>query len=141
MEELIKMARELGVAIQKSEVYTNIQTATEANDGDEALQKQIDEFNTTRQEMSMMMQAGDNKDEAKMEEMDAKLKSLYESVMGNENMTKFNSAKDQVDQLMNGIQTIIMGSINGDDPATINPFPEADGCGSGGCSGCGGGCH
>lgn len=138
MEELIKMARELGVAIQKSDIYNNIQSATTANDLDEALQKEIEEFNSTRQEMSMMMHSED-KDEAKMEEMDSKLKGLYESVMGNENMVKFNNAKDQVDQMMNGIQTIIMGAVNGDDPETINPFPEDSGCG-GGCGSCGG-CH
>lgn len=140
MEELIKMARDLGVAIQKSDIYTNIQKATEANDVDDALQAEIEEFNSTRTEMSQMMQSGE-KDEAKMAEMDSKLKGLYESVMANPNMTKFNEAKDQVDQLMNGIQTILMGSVNGDDPTTIEAFPDAGGCSSGGCSGCGGGCH
>lgn len=139
MEELIKMARELGVAIQKSDIYNNIQTATTDNDEDVALQKEIEEFNATRMELSSMMQSED-KDEAKMEEMDAKLKGLYESVMSNPNMTKFNSAKDEVDKMMNGIQNIIMAAVNGEDPNTVEPFPPQHDCSSG-CGGCGGGCH
>ncbi len=138
MDELIKMARELGVAIQKSDIYNNIQSATTANDEDEALQGQIEEFNATRMELNSMMQSED-KDQAKMEEMDSKLKGLYESVMGNDNMVKFNSAKDQVDQMMNGIQNIIMAAVNGEDPNTVEAFPAEHGCG-GGCGSCGG-CH
>lgn len=39
--------------------------------------------------------------------------------MANENMAEFNAAKHEVDDMMNFISTILYGSVNGEDPDTI----------------------
>lgn len=135
--DVITMARELGKAIQSSEEYKKLNTAKEINDNDETLQKQIEEFNMIRVQLSTLMQ-DENKDEEKMKTLDGELKGLYATVMGNPNMLNFNEAKQDIDKLMNGITTILMACVNGDDPDTCEAYPAS--CG-GSCSSCGGGCH
>ena len=58
--------------------------------------------------------------------------------MKNENMTKYNQAKNDMDALLNQINMIITYSANGEDPMTC-PTEAASSCG-GSCSTCGG-CH
>lgn len=135
--DVITMARELGKAIQSSEEYKKLNTAKEINDNDETLQKQIEEFNMIRVQLSTLMQ-DENKDEEKMKTLDGELKGLYATVMGNPNMLNFNEAKQDIDKLMNGITTILMACVNGDDPDTCEAYPAS--C-DGSCSSCGGGCH
>ena len=43
--DIIKMAREMGKEIQKSEIYANLNAAKKNNDEDEQLQDLIGQFN------------------------------------------------------------------------------------------------
>ena len=107
--DVIEMARELGKAIQQDERYKRIDAAKKANDEDIQLQELIVKF---------------------------KLKELYAEVMANPNMVEFNAAKGEVDVMMNFISEILYGSVNGENPDTIE---MQTGCG-GNCASCGG-CH
>ena len=88
-----------------------------------------------RSELTTEM-AQENKDTDKLNTLDKELKEVYAEVMANENMAEFNAAKHEVDDMMNFISTILYGSVNGEDPDTIE-MPV--GCG-GNCASCGG-CH
>lgn len=134
--DLIKMTRDLGVAIQQSPEFKRIYAAKAANDSDKELQALIDEFNMTRVKLSTAMQA-EEKDEEKMSEYDTSLKSIYEKVMSNPNMLEFNAAKKEMDAIMIQINTILDATLNGDDPTTCEA--EKSSCG-GSCSSCSG-CH
>ena len=124
--DIITMARELGKLIQQDERYKRIDAAKKANDEDEKLQELIAKFNLKRSELSVEMSQENKNPE----------KALYQEVMANPNMAEFNAAKAEVDGMMNFISTILYGSVNGEDPDTIEMQAS---CG-GNCSGCSG-CH
>lgn len=134
--DLLKMAREMGKVLQQSDEYKRMQIAKEANDNDLTLQAQIEEFNMLRVQLSTAMQA-EVQDEEKTKELDSKLKELYTTVMGNQNMLNFNVAKQDIDKLMSGITTVLTACVNGEDPETC--ASEQASCG-GSCSSCSG-CH
>lgn len=134
--DIIQMARELGAAIQASDEYKRLNASKELNDNDMELQKQIEEFNMVRVQLSTAMQ-DENKDEDAIKKYDGELKEIYTTVMGNKNMLEFNDAKQDIDKMMNSITNILMMSVNGEDPETCEAVPES--CG-GSCDSCGG-CH
>ncbi len=135
--DIIKMARDLGKAIQDSAEYKRITAAKAANDADVELQNLIEVFNMTRVKLSTAMQA-EEKDEELLAKLDKELKETYTTVMGNKNMLEFNDAKQDIDALMNGVNNILVASVNGEDPETCEAQP-AESCG-GSCSSCSG-CH
>ena len=132
--DIITMARELGKLIQQDERYKRIDAAKKANDEDEKLQELIAKFNLKRSELSVEM-SQENKNPEKLNQLDKELKALYQEVMANPNMAEFNAAKAEVDGMMNFISTILYGSVNGEDPDTIEMQASCGGNGSG-CSGC-----
>ncbi|MEG0570860.1 MAG: YlbF family regulator [Oscillospiraceae bacterium] len=133
--DLITLARQMGKELQKSQEYQNITIAKSNNDADKNLQTLIEEFNMCRVSLSTEMQK-ETKDEEKMAEYDAQLKDIYTKVMANENMVYFNSAKQEMDKMMNDVNTILSMCANGEDPDTCE-LPSN--C-SGSCSSCSG-CH
>lgn len=145
--DIIKMARDLGSAVQETEEYKKAVAAKDKNDADEGLQGLIANFNEIRGKLSIEMQ---NKDEEQnhtnpdaIKELDSELKALYEKIMTHELMLEFNEAKDEIDSIMNQISNILLASVNGEDPQTFEvaaPAAAGGGCGGGGCSSCSG-CH
>lgn len=134
---VIEKARELGAMIQQDERYAAYYAAKDANDKDEALQNMINEFNMKRLQLNSEMSKPE-RDEEKLGEIDESIKKLYAEIMKNENMTKYNQAKNDMDALLNQINMIITYSANGEDPMTC-PSEAPSSCG-GSCSTCGG-CH
>lgn len=134
---VIEKARELGVMIQQDERYAAYYAAKEANDKDEALQNTINEFNMKRLQLNSEM-SKEERDEQKLSELDDAIKSIYGEIMANENMSRYNAAKNAMDALLNQINMVITYSANGEDPMTC-PVENTSGC-SGSCSTCGG-CH
>ncbi len=134
--DLIKMAREMGKEIQATDLYKAYEAATKANDADAGLQEDIQEFNLKRIALNQEMQKPD-KDAKKLQIMNEELQDLYAKVMGNEHMMAYNIAKQDLDDLMQKINSILVMCVNGEDPDTCE-IPE-HGC-TGSCSTCGG-CH
>ncbi len=132
--DIIAMARELGKAIQQDERYKRIDAAKKANDEDNNLQELIVKFNMKRSDLTNAM-AQENKDSEQLTALDKELKELYQEVMSNPNMAEFNAAKVEVDGMMNFISEILYGSVNGEDPDSIEMHESCGGnCGS--CRGC-----
>ena len=135
MEDAILKARELGVVIQKTNEYKILEAAIKANEADTKLQEQIGEFNLKRIALNEAVQA-ENKDEAKVADLDKQLREVYNKVMQNKNMAAYNDAKAGMDAIMNNINSILIMSVNGEDPMTCE---LQTGC-EGSCSSCSG-CH
>lgn len=133
--DIITMARELGKAVQQEEAYKNYMAAKEANDNNEELQKLIGDFNLTRMNLNQEM-SNPEKTEEKIRELDEKLKSIYAQIMGDDGMMAFNTAQNELEQLVSEVQQIIAMCANGEDPDTCE---VQHGC-SGSCESCGG-CH
>ena len=128
--DIIELARQLGAAIQKEDAYVAYRAAKEANDADEKLQALIGEFNLQRMSLATELQKPeDQKSRSKIEELNNQLQKLYDQVMSNESMQKYNEAKQAMDEVSNRVTSIIAMCIEGADPETCEPA----GC-SGSCS-------
>ena len=132
---IIEATRNLGVEIQKDERFIRFIKAKLANDNDETLQNQIGEFNTIRMNLDREMNA-ETQDEAKIKELNEKLREIYTAVMSSKTMLEYNTAKADVDAMLNDINSIIMQCVEGEDPMTAEPHTAC----TGSCSTCGG-CH
>ena len=132
---IIEATRNLGVEIQKDESFIRFIKAKLANDNDETLQNQIGEFNTIRMNLDREMNA-ETQDENKIKELNEKLREIYTAVMSSKTMLEYNTAKAEVDAMLNDINSIIMQCVEGEDPMTAEPHTAC----TGSCSTCGG-CH
>ncbi len=134
--ELEKLARELGAAIQKDQVYLDFEAARKANDEDEELNALMGKIRLIQ--LSYQQEASkDEPDEQKMEGYNKEFQGVYNQIMANKNMQKFEEARQAVDEMMNYLTGILAMCVNGEDPATCDP--KAHNCG-GECSSCSG-CH
>lgn len=136
MENIIKSVRELGKAIQADETFKAYIAAKMDADNDEALQNAIGEFNLVKMQISEETQKED-KDEAKLQELNVQLRKCYADIIANEKMQKYNNANQLYSGLINKVYAILELCCNGEDPETCEP--EEHSC-SGSCSTCGG-CH
>ena len=132
---IIEATRNLGLEIQKDERFIRFIKAKLANDNDETLQNQIGEFNTVRMNLDREMN-NETQDEDKIKELNEKLREIYTAVMSSKTMLEYNTAKAEVDAMLNDINSIIMQCVEGEDPMTAEPHTAC----TGSCSTCGG-CH
>ena len=128
------MTRALGKAIQQDERYIRLSLARDNNDNDEKLQEMIGKFNLKRVEVNQEA-ARPDKDQAKLDQLNESIRTLYKEIMENPNMVEFNAAKEEIDSLMNFVNQILVLSVNGQDPDTV----EQSSC-TGSCATCAG-CH
>ncbi len=136
MENIIKSVRELGKAIQADETFKAYIAAKTEADNDETLQNAIGEFNLVKMQINEEAQKED-KDEAKLQELNVQLRKSYADIIANEKMQKYNNANQLYSGLINKVYAILEMCCNGEDPETCEP--EEHSC-SGSCSTCGG-CH
>lgn len=134
--DLIQMARELGAAIQQDARYLKFMQAHEANEKDNALNELIGKIQLVHMNYNHEA-AKEDKDEEKLKAYDAEFNTLYNEVMCNPNMRRYEKARDEVDELMKEITGILTLCVRGEDPMTCDP--NAGSCG-GDCGSCGG-CH
>ena len=133
--DIIKMAREMGAAIQQEPEYKALCDAKIANDNDADLQKMIVDFNELMQKGEMEAA----KDDANIDEIGAQIQDSYDAIMSNVNMVRYNQCKDKIDAMMQKVVAILAASVNGEDPMTFDPDAEEEHhCGGdcGHCHGC-----
>lgn len=133
--DIIKLARELGKALQADERYINMQLAQKKSEEDESLQSLIGEFNLKRIAIDNEAKK-ENADNDKIKALNEELKKCYADIMDNENMMEYNKTQKEVETLLKRITTIISKSAMGEDPETADlTESECNGsCAS--CKGC-----
>ena len=135
--DVIAKARELGAALQQDERYLKFTAAQKANEEDTALNELIAKLQLIQ--LSFQQEASkEDKDDAKIQELDTEFGQLYSQIMANPNMQAYQEAAGEIDELMKYINGIFTLCLQGEDPATCEPHEEHN-C-SGECSSCGG-CH
>lgn len=132
---VIEKTRELGKAIQSDERFIRYAKARLENDSNEELQEAIGKFNITRMELDKEVTA-EEKNEQKVTELNEKLRKIYGEIMSSSAMVEYNTAKAELDIMVNEINAIISKSLDGEDPETCD---TSMGC-TGSCDSCGG-CH
>ena len=134
--DIIELARQLGKEIQKDESYIKMRLAEQTSESDAELQKLIDSYNTIRIEIDDEA-TNENRDMAKLRELNAKLRKSYAEIMQNEKMAAYSSAKQEFQCKLQRVMAIIQNSADGENPEITDYVPS--GC-SGSCSSCSG-CH
>ena len=135
MQDVIKLTRELGHAIQNEDFYKELNAAKEKADADETLQALIALFNTKRVAINNEACKTD-RDEAALKTLNEDMRTVYSQIMSNENMIAYNNAKQTFDAALQRIVAIITQSAEGEDPDTT----DYDASCTHDCSTCGG-CH
>ena len=133
---IIEATRKLGEEIQKDERFIAYAKAKLDMDSDKNMQDKIGEFNVTRMNLEQESES-ETKDEEKIKQLNEKLRGIYSEIMQNKTMLDYNTAKADLDAMLNDINSIIMQCVDGAEPKTVNP--ETHSC-SGSCESCGG-CH
>lgn len=133
--DVIKLARDLGSAVQQTEEYKALEAAKNANDLDPELEDLIGKFNLKRIDLNAEMNKVP-RDSDKMKALDAEVREIYEMIMKNEHMAAYNVAKQAMDNLMNQVNMILVMAVNGEDPQTCDVTSSC----SGSCDSCAG-CH
>ena len=134
--DIIEMTRELGRALQNDERYIAMMSARQASDEDQALQEAIGEFNLKRMAISNEAQKDDRNEET-LQRLNEEFRGVYQKIMENEHMLRYNDAKDEFDALLQRMTGILSLCADGEDPETCDY--DAASCG-GNCSSCAG-CH
>ena len=130
--DIIEMTRELGRALQNDERYIAMMAARQASDEDEALQEAIGEFNLKRMAISNEAQKEERDDET-LRRLNDEFRAVYQKIMENEHMLRYNDAKNEFDALLQQMTGILSLCAEGEDPATC----DASSCG-GNCASCAG---
>ncbi len=136
--DVIQLARQLGAAIQQDERYLAFNEARKVNEGDEELTGLIGRINLIQLAYQKETEKGDFADEQKMESYNQEFNGLYNQVMLNQNMVRYEAARTEVDDLMNYIMQLLSLCVNGEDPETCEPQEHSCGCD---CDSCGGSCE
>ena len=131
--DVIQNARQLGKTIQEDERFSKLRVATLQKEGDGQLRDLMSDFNSKRAELNGEMRKPE-RDNSKIEQLNASLGELYTAIFQNENMKNYADARDEMNNLIAFVNQIITGSADGKDPFTIE---YEDNCG-GGCSSCSG---
>lgn len=134
--DIIEMTRELGRALQNDERYIAMMSARQASDEDQALQEAIGEFNLKRMAISNEAQKDDRNEET-FQRLNEEFRGVYQKIMENEHMLRYNDAKNEFDALLQRMTGILSLCADGEDPETCDY--DAASCG-GNCSSCAG-CH
>lgn len=132
---VIEQVRNLGKAIQQDDRFIRYAKARLENDSNKELQAAIGKFNITRMELDRELNS-ENKDEEKVKELNENLRTVYGKIMASPAMVEYNTAKAELDTMVNEINTVISKCLDGEDPETC----ETTSACTGSCSTCGG-CH
>ncbi len=136
--DVIAKARELGALLQQDERYIKLMEAQKANEEDTALNELIARIQLVQ--MSFQHEAAkEDKNEQKLEAYDKEFGEIYTQIMANPNMQAYETARAEIDKLMQYINNIFVLCLQGEDPATCEPQQQEHNCG-GECSSCSG-CH
>ncbi len=134
--DIILMFQKAAVELQQDERYLRLQKARQENDQDELLQNAINEFDFVRSELNREIEKQE-RDEARLGELNQKLNATYTAIMENPNMLAYNEAKADIKPLVEHINAIISAAIDGGDPMQVEPPSSNCQSGCAGCQGCG----
>ena len=133
---VLEKVRELGALIQESDKYKEYYDAARANDNDPELQRLIGVFNMKRRALNELMRKEEKSADA-MTSLDDEIGEIYQEIMNNPCMVRYNDTKEAFEKMLSSVTYIITQSANGQDPYELPDEPPVSSC-SGSCASCGG---
>ncbi|MBQ7579746.1 MAG: YlbF family regulator [Clostridia bacterium] len=137
MDNIEKLTRELGKAIQLDERYLNYVAARQKNEKDDELNDLLGQVQIIHMNYGREAQKGDEADQDKLDEFEKNFNELFSRVKNHPTMVNYENARDELDSLMKYVTGILSMCAVGEDPMTCDPQANAGGC-AGDCSSCGG---
>ena len=124
--EIMELAAELGRAIKAEGTYKKFADAKKAFDTNDEVNNKIVEYNV---QQSALQEAAisEDRDEAVIEQIQARLDTLYKEIFEDPTFIALNAAQEELNALMNAVNETITFNITGEHACTHN-------CSS--CSGC-----
>lgn len=137
--DVLELTRSLAKSLQESDEYKNYRKSEMESDNNEELQLSIKKFNDIKTDLDIL-RTSENRDEEKMKQLNEELRKVYDKVINDPYMIKFNESKSLVDDMMDKVNFILTSALNGEnvDEIDLKNITKLSGgcCGSGGCSGC-----
>jgi cell fate (sporulation/competence/biofilm development) regulator YlbF (YheA/YmcA/DUF963 family) len=121
MADLLEMAKQLGRALQQDERYLAFRKASEENDGDAELQNLIAQFNQKRLDLGNEEDAPEQ-DADRVRALGEEVSTMYSQIMSNGSMRKYQAARAEFEQLLDGINRVIAMSAVAELYASQQPF-------------------
>ena len=127
--EIFELAAKLGQALKEDARLIALDKARKAYEEDEQVMKMMMEYEV--QQRAMQNEAmKEERDEAILEMIQSRIDTLYDGIVASESYKALEAAQNEVNELMNKVNTTITYNITGEEPS---------GC-THNCSTCGG-CH
>jgi len=130
MNEIIELAKKMGQMLKDSDEFRTYEEVKSRYETDSELQMQIGEFNLRKMAVMNEMEKED-KDNEKFERLQNDMREAYKTAMSNPLMGEFMKAKENFENMVNNVYSIINYQITG----------ESGSCDKSNCASCGGGCH
>lgn len=127
--DILDAAKEIGIALEQSEEFKQLDEATKIQNNDDEAQRLIGEYNLVRLQLMQKMQGKDMTDE-QLNQIRMQLADEFDKLMQYEIIKNYIDAKEKFDNLYNKVKNVIDFYASGE---------KSGGC-SGSCSTCGG-CH
>ncbi len=127
--EIFELAAELGKTLRADKRLVRLEEARKAYDADERVAKLATEYEV--QQRAMQNEAiKEDRDQALIDMISARIDALYEQIVGCETYKALEAAQNEVNDLMNMVNSTITFNITGEEPSTCTHN----------CKSCGG-CH
>ncbi len=127
--EIFELAAELGKALKEDSRLVKLEEAKVAYEANKELQRNIVEFEVQQKALAQEMTKPE-KDTMFIEVIQKRIDELYKMITTNEDFTALNAAQEEVNELMNSVNSTITYNITGELPSSCTHD----------CSSCGG-CH
>lgn len=122
--KLFQLAKLLGNELQKSQIFCEFKQANKKMQNDNELQKNLLEFNNLRVNASDLMYKTDSESRKNYNDLDKKIKALYEKIWKNENMVDFNRKNSSLLELTQKLLNIITIASDGVDLSDETAYDE-----------------
>ena len=130
-KKITDLVMQLGKAIETDPEILKYREAKNAYYDDMKLMALITEYNTVQQVLEDEANK-ENADTKRVADLEAKSNELRDQIYNNPTYLNLQQSENKINELLNLVNDEIMRSVTGVEPHS---------CGSGGCSGCSGGCH
>lgn len=124
--EVTKKAEELGHALSETDIFKRYIFAKSKFESNEDLTQLIEAYNMEKLRLDVIEAQG-TEDEKKNSSTD-KLNKIYQDIFKNPDMIEYNEAHEALSNLLEGVNTIILNTMNGDSGCTPDKCASCGHC-------------
>ena len=128
MSKILEKAVEFAKEIQKTNEYLELEEAKKNNDNDKELNLMIENYNELIKKVSEV-NSDENLEKEDLVQINEEIKKEYHKIMENKNMINFNVKSNNMNILMNKVNSILVDAVNGKE-ISLCSLEKSSNCGS-----------